>query len=576
MKIESIEIKNFKAIKNANLELADFNVVVGENGSGKSSVLQAIHWVFQSGKNTTVKPSEVGKGSTLSEKDAVYIPSPSYKNTSFGAQQYGNNKHSPQLDLSVVARKDYDTKITANMWIKAARNEGVSVHVPSKNEFVSNVIRDKRREVSAYIPGLAGIPLSEEKKSKLVVHRLAAAGDANTVLRNILLLLRGYEPDSPSGDGLEQVAGYVSQVLEPIALKVDFQEDRHIHIEATFQTQEMKKVDPKKFKPLELAGVGFLQVIQIFSYLVYFRPRLLLVDEPDAHLHPTAQEKLTRVLALAAQQTGTQVILSTHSPSVVRALPPEAKVIWMKDGKVHPDGNTHGRKQMGWGLLDKRIILMTEDKDTKMLQALLAQWPELHRAVAIWPFNGCSKLPSPDVINGLLSMVGEQMKAILHRDRDFLMQKQMEAIEEAYKKNGHQIWFTKNSDIEAYWCEANVIEQHFKITKNKATGILRLAACRAKKDDKHIETVRKKMNDNENKIDAQKKGKIPKPGEDEVLKEAAENGDHHIILGKELLAQIRKVANEAGLKGSNSFGNKIPKTVDMAQDLKELLTKYLR
>ncbi|MFC3118875.1 ATP-dependent endonuclease [Jhaorihella thermophila] len=162
-----------------------------------------------------------------------------------------------------------------------------------------------------------------------------------------------------------------------LTLKVEFDENRHTHIVAEFQTAEMREADPKRFKPLELAGIGFLQVIQIFAYLIYFRPVLLLVDEPDAHLHPSTQEKLINILAEAAREFDTQVILTTHSPSVVRALPADARVIWMRDGNVDPNGDTTGRQMMGWGLLDKRILLLTEDSKTKYLRLLPLNGPIL-------------------------------------------------------------------------------------------------------------------------------------------------------------------------------------------------------
>lgn len=237
------------------------------------------------------------------------------------------------------------------MWIKSARNEGISIHIPSGNQIVSS-IRDPKKEFSAYIPGLAGIPLLEEKRSKLVVHRLAAAGDANTVLRNILILLKNETINGKNGLNLLQEAA--SKVIGEFTLNVDFDESIHTNIQAKFQTRKMFEVDQKLFKPLELIGVGYLQVIQIFAYLIYFRPKLLLVDEPDAHLHPTAQEKLVTTLASECLLSETQVIMTTHSPSVVRSLPSDSNVIWMKDGTIQKNGNSIGRSTMGWGLLDKK------------------------------------------------------------------------------------------------------------------------------------------------------------------------------------------------------------------------------
>ncbi|MBZ9963749.1 AAA family ATPase [Mesorhizobium sp. BR1-1-2] len=69
MRIKSIDIGNFKAISSTKVNLVDFNVIVGANGSGKSSVLQAMHWMFQSGRNRRVEArSKSSDGVTLSEK----------------------------------------------------------------------------------------------------------------------------------------------------------------------------------------------------------------------------------------------------------------------------------------------------------------------------------------------------------------------------------------------------------------------------------------------------------------------------------------------------------------------------
>ncbi|AML50934.1 AAA family ATPase [Falsihalocynthiibacter arcticus] len=208
--------------------------------------------------------------------------------------------------MNIKATKGDGGNVEASLWIKSARNKGISVHIPSGNG-LTNVIRDQRREISAYIPGLAGIPLLEERRSKMIVERLAAAGDANTVLRNVLNLLKNM--DINGQNGLSLVRDYVSQIMGEFTLNVEFDEERDSRIRASFQTTPMKVADHRRFKPLELAGIGFLRVIQILSYLVYFRPILLLVDEPDSHLHPTAQEMPIAVLSEAAQLFGTQVIL---------------------------------------------------------------------------------------------------------------------------------------------------------------------------------------------------------------------------------------------------------------------------
>jgi ABC-type cobalamin/Fe3+-siderophores transport system ATPase subunit len=572
MRLAKVTIRNFKAIEEASIDLAPFSVLVGSNGSGKSSVLQALHWMFQSGRNRSIEArKKKTDGATLSERNATYMPSPDYRNAGHGAE-YGNRADSPQLGMIVEAETSNGT-VTAEMWIKSARNEGLSVHVPTGNSFVT-ALRDPAREFSAYIPGLAGVPLSEEKRAKTIVHRLAAAGDANTVLRNVLHLLQSVQVDG--GNGLAKVQSFVSQVMGEFTLTVEFQDDRHSTIQARFQTAEMKAGDPRKFKPLELAGVGFLQVIQIFAYLVYFRPVVLLVDEPDSHLHPTAQERLVTTLAAAASHFGTQVILSTHSPSIIRALPPEAKVIWLKNGQVQPDGDTSGRRLMGWGLLDRRGLLMTEDNVAGMLQAILAQWPDLDRQIAVWPFDGSSRLPSPSVVSGLITLTGGSLKVLLHRDRDFLMPTEIAHCVSPYTDAGHVLWFTERSDIEAYWCDADVIASHFQLDLAGGQNLLDEAVRVCCEGDVALTTRRNKRRDAINKINAS--GQLPQFGDIEVEVEATRQGSAHKVLGKTLLAAIRRVAQAQGMRQSTSFGASIHPTLGrkLAPDLEVSLRQMLR
>ncbi|WP_319519669.1 ATP-binding protein [uncultured Martelella sp.] len=578
MLLNKVSIKNFKAIEATDIELAPFTVIVGANGSGKSSVLQSLHWMLQSGRSLSIDTNkDVKKGSTLSEKEATYMPSPDYRNSGNGPE-YGNKAGTPQLDLSVKATDENENKIEANMWIKSARNEGLSVHVPANNEFVRK-LRDRSQEFSSYIPGLAGIPLDEVKRTKVIVHRQAAAGDANTVLRNILLLLKETEIEGLSG--LDYVTTFVSQVMGELELFVEFDEERHSTIHAQFQTLKMKESDQRRRKPLELAGIGFLQVIQIFTYLVYFRPVLLLVDEPDSHLHPATQERLVRVLATAAREFGTQVILSTHSPSVVRALPPEAKVVWMKDGEVQENGDTAGRQMMGWGLLDKRILLLTEDTKTHLIQALLSQWPDLERVVALWPLHGSGKLLDPDGCASLQQLFGDGMKIVLHRDRDFMMPAEATAFTEPYKQRGIEVWLTRSSDLEAFWAEVAVLQEHFGIDAGAAEELLATAVIQGKANAADEQNRNSKRHTIRNQPPLKKiaeKGELATFSDEQVVAEYSQPGPQHVILGKTLCSKIREAAQNLELPGSTGFGKAVPTGLadSLAQDLKQALEAVLQ
>jgi len=58
--LESITVKNFKATDEAIIPLGQVTILVGPNGCGKSSVLQAIHWAARAAsyvmKKNSIRP----------------------------------------------------------------------------------------------------------------------------------------------------------------------------------------------------------------------------------------------------------------------------------------------------------------------------------------------------------------------------------------------------------------------------------------------------------------------------------------------------------------------------------------
>ncbi|WP_447407574.1 AAA family ATPase, partial [Clostridium perfringens] len=87
-------------------------------------------------------------------------------------------------------------------------------------------------------------------------------------------------------------------------------------------------------------GTGVLQTLQIFSYATLFKPKLLLLDEPDSHLHPDNQGLLADSLIALVENLETKIIISTHSRHLVESLYGEANFVWMKDGKIQEQGYT--------------------------------------------------------------------------------------------------------------------------------------------------------------------------------------------------------------------------------------------
>ncbi|MHA1595050.1 MAG: AAA family ATPase, partial [Candidatus Baldrarchaeia archaeon] len=70
--------------------------------------------------------------------------------------------------------------------------------------------------------------------------------------------------------------------------------------------------------PLERAPSGMREILAIlFALFSKDAPAVLLVEEPEAHLHPRALLYLARVIAVSVNRFGKNVILSTHSDVLV-------------------------------------------------------------------------------------------------------------------------------------------------------------------------------------------------------------------------------------------------------------------
>lgn len=80
------------------------------------------------------------------------------------------------------------------------------------------------------------------------------------------------------------------------------------------------------------AGSGEFAVVRLVSDILLAKPKsLILLDEPEVSLHPGAQDRLVQFLFEQIKLKKHQVVVSTHSPGIIRHLPPEAIKVMMVD-----------------------------------------------------------------------------------------------------------------------------------------------------------------------------------------------------------------------------------------------------
>ncbi|HTT99886.1 MAG TPA: AAA family ATPase, partial [Rhizomicrobium sp.] len=86
-------------------------------------------------------------------------------------------------------------------------------------------------------------------------------------------------------------------------------------------------------------------------------PKLFLLDEPDAHLHPSMTRQFIDVLKnVLVDQYGVRVILTTHSPSTVALAPEESLYVMSRD---QPRIRKPSSKAEAIGLLTSGLVIVS-------------------------------------------------------------------------------------------------------------------------------------------------------------------------------------------------------------------------
>lgn len=470
--LNRVKIERFKNIEGATLDLKPINVLVGSNNSGKSSILQAIQFAVSVAQTTSTL--ENAKWYSSGDKS-------DHLQTSISPTQL---IYSPLRDIYALAlnkdfRKDYAIKVefefeedgsgyTSQIIVKKGRNRNIAI------EIIGSMLGKKLQSIeepfSIYVPGLAGIPAFEEYKTPITVRKAAARGDANNVFRNVLYLLN---KERTSWDNF---IGDLQDIFPGIELYVNFNQDIDEYININIKNKD-------GFLPIDAAGTGVLQAIQILSYINVYKPKLLLLDEPDSHLHPSNQRKLVSKLINLAESRDIQLIISTHSRHIIDELQGYSKMQWVRNGCIAKEGQFDELKVLlDLGALDKgdllfqdklKCVVLTEDLDFIPLKSILEASGFKMKTLEIWAYKGCTNVETALVLNGLFKGHAPSTNVLLHRDRDYYNAEEISLFKKTIENAGMNCFITRGTDIESYYLSAEHLNHLYpKITKIRAKELL--------------------------------------------------------------------------------------------------------
>lgn len=445
IRLDKITVRNFKRIEALTVDLKPVTALVGGNTSGKSSALQAAQLgvsILQAALRGLRGDGTPDFAGTVSNDAVLFRPTEHLLDLRRGdpaTQKLGYSITYSGVDLEADAAKELTIEI------RRGKNANIAITRTGDDDLAA-VLADPDRPFSILTPGLSGIPMREEWRTKGAMDAAVMHGDANLYLRTVLDHLFTHDLDEMARAawihkrdiGVLPASGWktFSTLLDRcypgarVIVTHDQHRDRYVKVDVEATDSRVT---------LDMASTGMLQVIQIIAYACFYAPPLLLLDEPDAHLHADSQARLYEALRGVAAETNTRILFASHSPQLIQRLmyDADAAVVWMNEGAQVPVDEaqrpaipilmTLGALSAGADAFDpaRPVILMTEDKRTKPVTTL-ALANGAPQNLAVISYNGCGNLPAARLLAAMITDMRPDARIILHRDRDFRTQPEME------------------------------------------------------------------------------------------------------------------------------------------------------
>lgn len=326
--LEQLELRHFKCFEKLDLPLGSLTLLSGSNASGKSSALQALVLLHQTihehewSTRLMLNGGSVQLGTVLDVVDKV------------------NGRRRLEIGLvegtSTLRWSFHGDREEMSMATERVCLDGVELRDPSALQHL--LPPDRYASGKSFATSLRDLTyITAERVGPREIYALEDRQTARVVgprgehTLSVLYRVRA-EPireslvvaDVPP-TGLKQIEARMAQFFPGCRLDVQ------LVPQANAVTLGIRTSDDTDFHRPVHVGFGLTQVLPIVVAAVSAREKdILLVENPEVHLHPTGQARMGMFLAEVAA-SGAQVIMETHSDHVLNGVRRAVKA-----GTLHP------------------------------------------------------------------------------------------------------------------------------------------------------------------------------------------------------------------------------------------------
>ena len=338
--ITNLSIKNFRSISKVDLDLSRFTLLTGANNSGKSSFIYAL----LSLKNIVTNPNQ-------SPDNFFTFP---FINLGGVGQTTFKKKESATIDLGITFTDDAITSGPVTFTVSVGKQESffrlqtnsfsmleIPVSFPYPGNTVTTVSVDYSDEgqVTVNWYGTNGT-LAVGKSSPIL----------NTAMPSLQKELTAHLNTLSSVDGISIRRGFTKPFFGAVPMQAQvWTEDEVATLLSTDRDLEgkvahyLERIVDRTFSvrvtpgtsnfylqtrdretafvaDLVNEGLGTNQLVWLLAKILSKNTRLICIDEPEIHLHPTIINRLVDTLIEIADAEDKQFVVSTHSEHFVNAL----------------------------------------------------------------------------------------------------------------------------------------------------------------------------------------------------------------------------------------------------------------
>ncbi|WP_110709724.1 ATP-binding protein [Salinicola sp. CR57] len=458
----SVVFKNYKALKSYSVSLNEFNVLVGPNNAGKSTIVGAFRILSEGMRKAAARK-------------------PQYIDIE-GIDTFGY--FIPLEGLPVATENiftNYDESKPATVEFRLSTGNKLKLVFPENNVCWLLTIpkgkpvqspSDFRRVYNAsvgFVPVLGPVEHNEQLYQKEAARLALLSHRASRNFRNIWY----HYPDE--FDNFRELIGTTWPSMDIERPEVD----------TTHKSPVLHMFCPEERYPREIfwAGFGFQVWCQMLTYIVRSREdSLLIIDEPDIYLHSDLQRQLVEIL----RQSETDVLIATHSTEIISETDPGDLLVINKRNRSARRIKDPTQLQSIFGALGSNLnptltqlaksrrAVFVEGKDFQILSSIsrkLDRQAIANRSdFAVIPVEGFNPAKVRSFSEGIEATLGTKILKCVIFDRDYRADDEVKKEKKDFDKFCEFFHIHERKEIENYLLVPSVLEKTIqKRVKDRST-----------------------------------------------------------------------------------------------------------